>query len=139
MAEALAAQCRPTRPVPLLLIHGTEDPLVPWDGGQVTIGAGGRILSAPTTIQKWLTLNGCALGPVVTEEAIDTATGTRVRREAYSRCKEGAEVILLAIEGGGHTWPGGPQYLPTRFIGKTNHTLDASAVIWEFFQRHHKN
>ncbi len=138
MGEALAARCEPTRPVPLLLIHGTKDPLVPWDGGQVTIGAGGRILSVAATIQKWVTLNGCAPTATVTLDPEDPTTGTRIRREVYGQCKDGAEVILFAVDGGGHTWPGGPQYLPERFIGKTNRTLDASEAIWEFFRRHPK-
>jgi polyhydroxybutyrate depolymerase len=40
------------------------------------------------------------------------------------------------IEGGGHTWPGGPQYLPAFLIGKASHSLDATQAIWDFFKRH---
>jgi polyhydroxybutyrate depolymerase len=43
-------------------------------------------------------------------------------------------VKLAAIEGGGHTWPGGYQYLPERFIGKTSQDVDANALIWNFFK-----
>ena len=44
--------------------------------------------------------------------------------------------LLYRVEGGGHTWPGGFQYLGERSIGRTNRDLDATDVIWSFFQRH---
>jgi polyhydroxybutyrate depolymerase len=43
---------------------------------------------------------------------------------------------VYAIEGGGHTGPGGPQYLPLFPTGKTSHNLDAAEVSWDFFKRH---
>ncbi len=58
-----------------------------------------------------------------------------VRREALTGCRGGSEVILYVMEGGGHVWPGGPQYLPTLIIGHTTRDID-SATIWEFFSRH---
>jgi polyhydroxybutyrate depolymerase len=62
--------------------------------------------------------------------------GTRVHRETWSRGKQGTEVVVYTIEGGGHTWPGGPQYLPVALVGKASRNLDATQVIWEFFQHH---
>lgn len=138
LAESLAPRCQPSHALPMLLIHGTHDPLVPWDGGSVSVGTGGRILSVPATITTWVRLNGCESVPTVTRDPDPWGTDTHVRREIYSSCRDGAEVILIAIEGGGHTWPGGIQYLPERIIGKTHHAMDASELIWEFFQRHPK-
>jgi polyhydroxybutyrate depolymerase len=60
---------------------------------------------------------------------------TRVRREVYGSCRDGAEVVLYAVEGGGHTWPGGLQYLPARIVGRTSRDIDASELIWGFFKR----
>lgn len=136
IGESLAARCRPSRPVPVLIIHGARDPLVPWDGGEMTVGAGGRILSAPATAARWAGLDGCDPAPAVTALPARAADGTSVRREAYGGCRGGVEVLLYAIEGGGHAWPGGLQYLPERLIGKTNRDLDAGEVIMEFFERH---
>jgi len=52
----------------------------------------------------------------------------------YAVSKQGAEVVVYAIEGGGHTWSGGPQYL--RVSGrKASHNLDATQAIWDFFKR----
>jgi polyhydroxybutyrate depolymerase len=51
-------------------------------------------------------------------------------------CAENTEVILLRIDNGGHTWPGGKQYLPERMIGKVCRDIDAGHEIFEFFSRH---
>ena len=67
---------------------------------------------------------------------MDPSDGTRVVREAYGSCKAGADVVFYRVEGGGHTWPGGRQYLPERVIGKTNRDISASEVIWRFFNEH---
>ena len=44
-------------------------------------------------------------------------------------------MVFFIIESGGHTWPGGPQYLPKDFIGPTSQDVDASRAAWEFFRR----
>ncbi len=48
----------------------------------------------------------------------------------------GADVVFYRVEGGGHTWPSGRQYLPERWVGKTNRDVNASEVIWRFFSEH---
>ncbi|MCJ7744103.1 MAG: hypothetical protein MUO99_06035, partial [Dehalococcoidales bacterium] len=105
-------------------------------GGSV-IGGRGRILSVPDSVKYWVTYNQCSATPVITMEAdTDPQDGTRVREEVYGQGKDGTEVILYAIEGGGHTWPGGLQYLSEVIIGRTSRDIDANAVIWDFFKRH---
>jgi polyhydroxybutyrate depolymerase len=129
----MAQICRPSRPVSVMMIHGTEDSLVPFAGG-------GRrrqvLLSVPDTARHWARVADCADGPVVSYLPDVAHDGTRVRCEVYSGGQEGAEVVLYVIEGGGHTWPGGIAYLPEHIIGRTSRQMDASAVIWGFFQRH---
>jgi polyhydroxybutyrate depolymerase len=56
--------------------------------------------------------------------------------ESFILCNGSAEVKLYVIEGGGHTWPGGWQYLPEKIIGKTSQVIDASEEIITFFKRH---
>ena len=100
----------------------------------------GKVLSVRQTIEYWVKHNGCAPSPTITEEPDrDPDDGTRVHREEYSGGREGTEVIFYAIEGGGHTWPGGYQYLPASIIGKTSKDIDANEVIWSFFKKHSKN
>ena len=136
MPENLVARCAPARPIPLVMINGTDDPLVPWEGGYVHIFRKklGKIISVPQTIEFWVARNGCSPNPQISM-APDTAPEdhTRVQKSVYGQCTDGADVVLYEIQGGGHTWPGGYQYLPEFLIGKTSRDLDASKAIWDFF------
>ncbi|MBW1985109.1 MAG: polyhydroxybutyrate depolymerase, partial [Deltaproteobacteria bacterium] len=64
--------------------------------------------------------------------------GTSVNHKIYRNCQQKTEVILYTIEGGGHTWPQGFQYLPEGLIGKTSQEIDATSTIWIFFKNHPK-
>jgi polyhydroxybutyrate depolymerase len=52
------------------------------------------------------------------------------------RGEQATEVILYRIRGGGHTWPGGAQYLPASIVGPVCRDIDATDVIWKFFKAH---
>ena len=123
MPLALSSLQSLKKPIPIMLIHGTDDPLVPYEGGNVKAGARGPILSARDSALKWAKLNGCAPSPEITYLPNRVEDSTRIRLEKYGPCNEDAEVILLVVEGGGHTWPGGWQYFPERIIGKTSANL----------------
>lgn len=136
MPENLVAECAPARPIPLMMINGTDDPLVPWEGGYVHIFRKklGKIISVPQTIEFWVARNGCSPDPQITKEPdTDPNDGTRVQKSVHGQCADGADVVLYEIQGGGHTWPGGYQYLPEFLIGKTSRDLNASEAIWNFF------
>lgn len=124
----------PTRPVSVLHFHGTEDRLVPF-GGSASRGLRGiRLASVDDSIQAWRRINGCPDLPVVSEEPDRAADGTRVRRKTYSPGKDGTEVVLIEIEGGGHTWPG--QKPPVGFLGRSTLDVSANDLLWEFFCKH---
>jgi polyhydroxybutyrate depolymerase len=131
MAPPIGRTCQPPRPVAVLQIHGTADPIVPWEGG-LTKG-GGFVESVAATIAGWVARDACAGQP----EVVDMGGG--VIRESYRPGPKAAMVILYRVEGGGHTWPGGPQYLPKKVVGETNRSWEASEAIWEFFLRHPLN
>jgi len=134
MREKVASQCSPSRAISVLVINNVDDPIVPWEGIELK---NGTLISVPSTVRYWVTHNNCSSSPIITwEPDKDPQDGTRVRREVYGQGKEGTEVILYAIEGGGHTWPGGQPYLPERIIGKTSRDISACEVIWEFFKKH---
>jgi polyhydroxybutyrate depolymerase len=142
MPENLAAGCSPARPVPVLIISGTDDKLVHWEGGYVTGPFGKKKLGRTISVEKsrdfWLEKNSCAAAEKkVTKTDADPEDGTAVTRESYSSCAGGSAVEFLRIDGGGHTWPGGLQYLPEFAIGKTSRELDANTEIWNFFMKHH--
>ncbi len=135
LPRALADRCRPARPVPALFVHGTEDTLIPYAGGLVT-GRSGRsavLLSAPDSVRRWAERSGATaeLGPA--EIPNTSGDPTRLVRTGYTGA---ADVELVTVEGGGHTWPGGIQYAPARMIGLTSRAMDASAVIGAFFAAH---
>ena len=136
-ATTIAPSCNPGRPVPVIYIHGTTDPLVPFAGGQMTAGgtAGGSILSHSQALDKWVTINSCNSIPTVTDLPDVVNDGTTIKQRVYSGGINGSEVVSYVISNGGHTWPQGYQYLNEAIIGKTSQDINACEVIWTFFQR----
>lgn len=128
------AECSPARPVPVCHFHGTDDQFAPLRGGR-----GARSLSQTNfysvehSIRCWVRANGCNVEPQVTELPPSTDDGTRVTRTVYAGGREGAEVALYTVHGGGHTWPGRQPLL--RYLGPSTKNLSANDVMWEFFQR----
>lgn len=139
MPENIAEQCSPSRPIPVMMINGTADPMVPWEGGYVRfIGRRkyGKILSVPDTAQFWVSHNGCMAEPKKTWlPDTDQDDGTRVRKTVFGGCEGGVEVVLYEIHGGGHTWPGGRKNAPESISGKSTNDIDANQIIWDFFKR----
>lgn len=134
--SAILPLCRSESAVSLAVFNGTEDPLVPYYGGQITVfrQERGEVLSTDETIGVWLAKNRCTSEPKVTELPDLTEDNTRVLKVEYTRCDADSKVVLYRIEGGGHTWPGGRQYLPVRLIGRTSRDINACDEIWSFFR-----
>lgn len=129
---------RPSRPLPVMIIQGTEDPIVPSKGGRLE-GKHGEILSAVDTAAYWSSRNECnaPVGVQVLPDN-DPDDGTLVFRVTYSCESSGSEVVLLTIQGGGHSWPGARMVLPEKKWGKTCMDINATNVIWDFFSRHRR-
>ena len=127
----LADRCAPSHPMTVLLFNGMDDPLVPYQGG-VVAGDRGEVFSAPQTAARWAALAGCA--PTTASATAPTLVndGTTVSDVKYSGCRGNVLVRFYTIEGGGHTWPGGTQYLPASIVGKTTRNLDASQTLGAF-------
>jgi polyhydroxybutyrate depolymerase len=123
MAPALESVCKPEEPIPVLIIHGTRDRIVPFAGGKTD--GGGSLLSAEKTAEVWSRLND-ARG-----QAKETFKKGKVTCRSYQDGR--APVTLCSVEGAGHTWPGGDQYAPRLLVGTTNNDVNASEMIWEFF------
>ncbi len=134
----LARSCTPSRAVPVAIIAGDADPLVPFAGGEME-GGRGTTTGADETFALWRRLDGCLVEPVITAlPDEDPNDGTRVERREVSGCRDGSRVRLDVVKGGGHTWPRGDRYLPEGVIGKTSRDLDASAELWRFFAPHRR-
>jgi polyhydroxybutyrate depolymerase len=132
-AAALEERCAAARPVSVISFQGTRDRLMPYEGGNVAVRRG-QVLSAPRSAALFAEVNGCMSPPSVTEEPDTVRDGTRVQRSLYDGCREGREVVLYTIEGGGHTWPGGPAV--GRLVGRVSRDLDATRTMLDFFDRH---
>lgn len=132
LPATLERRCSGTAPISLVMFHGTEDRLMPYDGG-LSGSQRGRVLPAPSTAALFAKVNGCASPPVSTAQPDTVTDGTRVRRSAYTGCREGHEVVLYTVEGGGHTWPGGPPV--GRSMGRVSGDLDATRTLLDFFDR----
>jgi polyhydroxybutyrate depolymerase len=137
MAVELEGACHPSRAVPLLIMNGVDDPIMPWKGGAVRVlwRTRGTVLSSEESAARWLSLDHCgALEPQPVLEA-NPADGTSAAPR-LARCADGAEVRLYEIRGGGHTWPKGEPYLTSRIVGRVSQALDANETIWAFFRAH---
>ncbi len=114
-----------------ILIHGTEDPLVPYNGGEVKVffRKRGNVISAEETISFWSKYNLCSNIPEKIILNKDPSTPT----EVYSYKCNNTFIRFYKIIHGGHTWPGGWQYLPQWYIGKTTFNFFAEEEIIKHF------
>jgi polyhydroxybutyrate depolymerase len=120
--------CSDRHAVPMIAFHGTDDRMALYDGGQSWV-APVPFPAVPRWTANWGRRNRCASQPIESRIASD------VTRRAYTRCADGADVVLYTIHGGGHTWPGG-EPLPEWFTGPTTSSVDASSTMWAFFRAH---
>ncbi|HKP59016.1 MAG TPA: PHB depolymerase family esterase, partial [Polyangiales bacterium] len=123
-AESDFTACAPSRPVSVLDIHGTEDPLIPYR------------LQAPTLMQMSMK-NGCA---TTTKPAQQPASGGDTSCVSYEGCPAGIELTACSIQGGGHCWFGsedcgtGGGAIGLAIVGANSDTLKNTPAIWSFFQ-----
>lgn len=125
--------------MPVMIIQGTADPLVPYQGGAVgrRRRARGHVVSTEQAVRLWSDHNGCA--PAVVAKLPDTTDdGCWVERFTHTGGRDGSEVVLYKVHGGGHTLPGGIQYLPKRLVGPVCRDFNGVDAIADFFDRHHR-
>ncbi|WP_243393489.1 alpha/beta hydrolase family esterase [Solimonas fluminis] len=132
LTGGLESACAPVSPRPLMLVAGSRDPIVPYNGGRI------GVRSVPQAFSFWLGRNGCNPAQTLSSALPDIANdGTTVALQANSSCSSGSEVRLYTVTGGGHAWPGGWQYLPVPLIGTTSQDMDATQEIWDFLRDAH--
>ncbi|MHB1319191.1 MAG: extracellular catalytic domain type 1 short-chain-length polyhydroxyalkanoate depolymerase [Anaerolineae bacterium] len=124
--------CNPTRPVPAIVFHGTDDQIVPFRGGELD-GPGWPLPHIAAWVQEYALRSGCDPDPVALE-----ARG-QARGVEYTGCAPagavGADVVFYTVDGGGHTWPGGHP-IPALIAGVTSTDINATREMWTFFERH---
>jgi polyhydroxybutyrate depolymerase len=137
LSDRIAAIAPVSGPM-VIHFHGTDDKFAPFQGGKGEKSLSGTdFFSVEHSIRAWVKANSCMEEPA-TDKLPDTARdGTKVLRKTYGGGKDGAEVVLVVIEGGGHTWPGREPTL--KLLGKTTKNVSANDLMWDFFQRHPMN
>jgi polyhydroxybutyrate depolymerase len=133
MPDLLTANCAPARAVPMMFVHGDLDPLLPRAGGVVPFGDGSSVLSTDASVAFWNDRNGCSSTPASTTTIDPAVDGTSIAYVRYAPCTGQAENRFYDVVGGGHTWPGGVQYLPVSSIGRTSADINAGQEMWQFF------
>jgi polyhydroxybutyrate depolymerase len=138
IADPFYKNFNPKQPVSILIIQGTADPLVPYDGGVIARNRG-KIIGTDETVKLWLKNNG-GKDPLTTKELFDKdkTDGCSVDKIVWSGGKNKTEVVLYKLIGGGHTWAGSSQYLPRPIVGSVCREINATEIIWEFFKQHPK-
>jgi polyhydroxybutyrate depolymerase len=136
--EAVGGTCG--GPVAVLQIHGTADPCWTYEASENSCIGGendGVKAGVAETVEAWRVRNGCAPAPADTPFSdLNPDDGSTATLLSYSGCE--ADVLLLRIDGGGHTWPNGYAYLGTDRIGRVNRDFDGNTFIVEFFFAHPK-
>ncbi len=142
LTETMQDACKPSRPIPILFMNGTADPLVAYEGGRAKSRfAVSHLLSTPDTVRFWREINGCAPddGASLALPDVDPGDGSSVTR-IDSRCPAGRDVVLYRVDGGGHRMPGRKpdarrDAFVTRLLGPQNHDIDGAETIWAFLAR----
>lgn len=139
--QNIISRCKPKSTLPVLLMNGTKDPIVPWNGGNVHFFRKnmGRVVSTAETIDFWVKHNRCHSKPNI------RAVPDRVRRDGstvtvtrYRNMNKSCDVVLYTIKGGGHAFPGSHTRELRLLTGRKNKDINGPAIVWNFFKRHSK-
>lgn len=138
IAVDIAADFKPAAPVSVLIIHGRDDPLVPYAGGPVG-RTHGSIVPTDRAVRLWLNADDISNAPQTRSTPARINGDCAEQWQSWSGGRGGSAVTLIALDGGGHTWPGGRQYLPKGIVGAVCPQPDATHTIWDFFKLHPKS
>lgn len=127
------------KPKPLLMVFGTEDDVVDYDGGVLADFGGpddyGEVLSASDTELFFIRRNGCAPSRLMVGELADEKIdSTKAKLRQYENCGE-APLETITVEGMGHTWPGEPSRVASFITGRGPITgqFEGGQEILKFF------
>ncbi|PHS14062.1 MAG: hypothetical protein COA86_16340 [Kangiella sp.] len=134
----------PKKPIPMLIMNGSNDAFMPWNGGDVK-GKGGKVLSTADTLEFWLLGNNSDKHKPVKYEYndINQSDHSRVVSTCYPALTQpkraSAETCLFEIIGGGHVTPSinhqVPKWIQKRIIGWQNKDIEGARIAWEFFEK----
>lgn len=125
MTSSVYGTCAPTKPIPVMEIHGTADGTVAYTGSAIN-------LHTDSVVSYWRKWNNCDAIPVMINVPNTVITdGVTAEHYVYGNGDNGTSVELYKIIGGGHTWPGA-----SFNAGVTCMDFSASKEIWRFFSQY---
>lgn len=138
LSEVQSKKPFPKQPVSVIFINGTNDPLVPYNGGNVEVfnQKRGKVLSVENSIKMWRKINGCSIATPQKSFPDNNKKDncTAVKTVFYNPQDAGLKVAAIKIKNGGHTWPGTNGLLPKRLVGNTCKDFNGCDEIWSFFE-----
>ncbi|TYL92858.1 prolyl oligopeptidase family serine peptidase [Bradyrhizobium rifense] len=142
LTDETAVTCHPSRPLPMLIMNGTADPLIPYEGGRgSSYFAADGFWSTEKTVAFWRELNGCESDDASVTDLPDKAPNDQSSvTRITSHCPAGLDVLLYRVNGGGHRMPGfAPDArfpkVATGLLGPQNGDIDGAETIWAFFSQ----
>jgi polyhydroxybutyrate depolymerase len=129
------------KPVHIMIVNGTEDPLIPYNGGWGSIGKPAKTGTPKTKMHPTETvthdiaiMQGLNTTPVITQfPDKDPNDGCTAEQYSWKGNKNQGSVTLIKIIGGGHTIPGVPQVFPESWVGKTCRDIDIIKIGQDFW------
>ncbi len=128
------------RPISVLAINGTKDPLILYEGGAANmwknkdLGPEATIVPIETLMKHIAQMNGCDTSyEIVSIPDKNKRDSSYAENWIFQQCPHSASTIFVKVVGGGHTYPGGIQYLPKSMIGVVNRDFNSMEMIWDFF------
>lgn len=128
-ASMSIANCSPTRAIPIISFHSYLDSHIPYLGGIGNGPSNHYNLSQDSVFNIWTSLNACNISK---DTVVNNAHYTLIQSSA---CACNATIQHYATQDGGHSWPGAA----TGTGDPSSSYLDATNLIWSFFQQHSLN
>ena len=133
----------PTRPMPIMHIHSTDDPRALYNGG---LGPPFPFTDARTMhpnvesmLAQWRKFDECPphakVSATYSGKPGGPDDGNTATRFAWGPCANDSEIVLWKLTGSGHVWPGARRDFYPRLLGRGTGLIDANEEMWHFFQR----
>jgi polyhydroxybutyrate depolymerase len=119
--------CRGAPAASVIYFHGLKDKVVPYGGADTVIGP---LPPVNDVMASWAAHDSCPAASAT------TTVSKHVRHFAWNACKDGSSVDVYVVDNGGHRWPGGKQIPSGHVSGVMTQEIDASTLIWQFFEQH---
>jgi polyhydroxybutyrate depolymerase len=114
----------PKNPVSIVIFHGKQDYVVPYNGGWTYDGSS-YFKSVAEAVSFWVEHNGCNATPM-TNDTVDIII------DRYSGGTAGTEVLVYSLKYKGHIWFGGQPW------EDPNPVISTTDEMWKFFEAHPK-